>query len=75
MADGQNCITKTQLASVLRKHGEMSEEEISLAICYISINAETLQAISYTDLLDRFYINSSKEFSNSKARQRNNPAD
>ncbi len=33
---------------------------MELAICYVSINTDSLQSIGYVDFLDRFYIANSK---------------
>lgn len=40
--DKHNCITKNQLIKVLKTTSRLTDQEIDLAICYISINTETL---------------------------------
>jgi hypothetical protein len=58
---GKNgCVSKDQLTKLLRAVSKLSEEEIELAICYISINTDSLQSIGYVDFLDRFFIAKSK---------------
>ena len=44
------------MAKVMRDVSKLSEEEIELTICYISINTDSLQSIGYVDFLDRFFI-------------------
>jgi hypothetical protein len=44
---------------VLRRYGELSEAEIDLTVCYVSVTSESLQRISYYDVLDKFLISSS----------------
>jgi hypothetical protein len=45
--DKNGCISKSQLIKVLNAFSSISEEEIDLAICYISVSTETLSAIDY----------------------------
>ena len=63
------------MEKILNKFNELRPEDIDLAICYVSVNSENLEKISYTDLLDKFLISNSKELVEESERVEEAPAD